>query len=45
VDIVWQDGKVTNYRLRAQQPKPVTVRVNGQEQNVYVSEQTQQFTP
>ena len=45
VDITWQDGKVTNYRLRAQQPKPVTVRVNGRVQRVSVSDQTEEFTP
>ena len=30
VDIAWQDGRVTNYRLRSKEPRPATVRVNGE---------------
>ena len=30
VDIAWQAGKVTNYRIRSKEPCEVTVRVNGQ---------------
>jgi len=30
VDIAWQDGKVTNYRIRSKEPREVTVRINGQ---------------
>lgn len=45
VDITWQDGKVTSYRLRAQQPKPVTVRVNGQVKVVSITEHAEPFTP
>ena len=30
VDIEWQDGKVTNYRIRSKQPAEVTLRVNGE---------------
>lgn len=30
VDIAWQDGRVTDYRITAPQPQPVRVRVNGQ---------------
>jgi alpha-L-fucosidase 2 len=29
VDIVWKEGKVTNYTLRSPQPRAVAVRVNG----------------
>ena len=29
VDITWQDGKVTNYRIGSKEPREVTVRVNG----------------
>ncbi len=45
VAITWKDGKVTSYRLRAQQPKTVSVRVNGQVKVVSVTEHGQQFTP
>jgi alpha-L-fucosidase 2 len=31
VDIEWMDGKVTSYRLAAQEPRSVKVRVNGEE--------------
>jgi len=30
VDITWQDGKVTNYRIRSKEPRETTVRVNGE---------------
>ena len=30
VDIAWQDGKVTHYRIRSKEPREVTVRVNGE---------------
>jgi len=29
VDIAWQDGKITTYRIRSQEPREVTVRING----------------
>ena len=31
VDIEWQDGKVTNYRITSPDPQTVKVRVNGEE--------------
>ena len=34
VDIVWQDGKVVNYLLTSPDPKPVVVKVNGEEKTV-----------
>jgi alpha-L-fucosidase 2 len=30
VDITWRDGKVTDYHIRSQEPREVTVRVNGE---------------
>jgi len=30
VNIAWQDGKVTNYRIRSKEPREVTVRINGE---------------
>jgi alpha-L-fucosidase 2 len=30
VDVSWQDGKVTTYRIRSKVPREVTVRVNGE---------------
>jgi alpha-L-fucosidase 2 len=45
VDIAWEDGKATSYRLRGLQPKKVTVRVNGQENEVPVTERAQEFFP
>jgi hypothetical protein len=30
VDIAWQNGKVTNYRLQSKEPREVKVRVNGE---------------
>jgi alpha-L-fucosidase 2 len=30
VDIAWQGGRVTNYLLRSKEPRPATVRVNGE---------------
>jgi alpha-L-fucosidase 2 len=30
VDIVWRDGKVTDYRVRSSEPREVTVRVQGE---------------
>jgi len=30
VDIAWQNGKVTNYRIRSKEPRETTVRVNGE---------------
>jgi alpha-L-fucosidase 2 len=29
VDIAWQDGRVTDYRIRSKEPREATVRVNG----------------
>jgi len=34
VDIAWQDGKVTTYRLVSRDPHPVTVRLNGESRTV-----------
>ncbi len=34
VDIEWQDGKVTNYRIAAQEARTVQVRVNGEVKTV-----------
>jgi alpha-L-fucosidase 2 len=34
VDLAWKDGQVTTYRIRADKPRPVKVRVNGQVQTV-----------
>ena len=34
VDITWQDGKVTAYRIAAQQSGPVPIRVNGETKTV-----------
>ena len=34
VDIAWQDGKVTNYRIRSNEPREATVRVNGEVKKV-----------
>ncbi len=34
VDIAWQDGKVTSYRIRSKEPREVTVRVNGEVKKV-----------
>ena len=34
MDITWQDGKVTAYRIAAQQPGPVPIRVNGETKTV-----------
>ena len=31
VDMVWKDGHVTSYHIQSNQPRDVTVRVNGQE--------------
>ena len=31
VDITWQAGKVTRYRIRSNEPREVTVRVNGED--------------
>jgi alpha-L-fucosidase 2 len=33
VDIAWQNGKVTNYRIRSKAPGEVTLRVNGEAKN------------
>jgi len=30
VDIAWQNGKVTNYRIRSKEPREVKIRVNGE---------------
>ena len=45
VDIAWQDGKVTAYRLRARQPMQVTVRVNGLTKIVSAHEHSQPISP
>jgi len=34
IDIEWQDGKVTGYRIAAPEPRAVKVRVNGAEKTV-----------
>jgi alpha-L-fucosidase 2 len=34
VDMEWEDGKVKTYTLRSADPKPVTVRVNGESKTV-----------
>jgi alpha-L-fucosidase 2 len=34
VDVAWQDGKVTNYRIRSKEPREVTVRVNGETKTI-----------
>ncbi|MEY4386665.1 MAG: hypothetical protein RLY20_1948, partial [Verrucomicrobiota bacterium] len=34
VDIAWQDGKVTDYRLRSAEPREVKVQVNGEARQV-----------
>ena len=34
VDIEWQDGRVTNYRISAKENKPVNVRVNGETKTI-----------
>ncbi len=34
VDIDWKGGEITEYRIRSQEPREVTVRVNGQEKKV-----------
>jgi alpha-L-fucosidase 2 len=34
VDVAWQDGKVTSYRIRSKEPREVTVRVNGETKTV-----------
>ncbi len=34
VDIAWKEGKVTSYRIAADQPRPVKVRINGKIQTI-----------
>ncbi|MGA2500332.1 MAG: glycoside hydrolase family 95-like protein, partial [Tepidisphaeraceae bacterium] len=34
VDIEWQDGKVTKYRIASPQPREVRVRVNGENRTI-----------
>ena len=34
VDIAWQNGKVTNYRIRSKEPGEVKLRVNGEAQTI-----------
>jgi alpha-L-fucosidase 2 len=34
VDIAWQDGKVTNYRIRSKEPREVRLRVNGETKTI-----------
>jgi len=34
VDIAWQEGKVTNCRIRSKEPREATVRVNGEVKKV-----------
>ena len=34
VDIAWQDGKVTNYRIGSKEPREVKLRVNGETETV-----------
>jgi len=34
VDIEWQAGRVTHYRLTSPEPRQATVRVNGETQTV-----------
>ena len=37
VDITWQDGKVTNYRIRSKEPREVKLRVNGETKTIMSS--------
>lgn len=34
VDLQWQDGRVTDYRITSLQPRPVTIVVNGDTKTV-----------
>jgi alpha-L-fucosidase 2 len=34
VDFDWKDGKVTNYRIRSQEPREVRLRVNGETKRI-----------
>jgi alpha-L-fucosidase 2 len=34
VDVAWQDGKVTNYRIRSKEPRYVKIRVNSEAKTV-----------
>lgn len=34
VDIQWKDGVVTKYRVASPEPRPVTIRVNGQDKTI-----------
>jgi len=34
VDLQWRDGKVTDYRITAAQPRPVTIVLNGETKTV-----------
>jgi alpha-L-fucosidase 2 len=34
VDIAWQNGKVTNYRIRSKEPREVRIRVNGETRTI-----------
>jgi alpha-L-fucosidase 2 len=34
VDIQWKDGVVTKYRIASTEPRPVTIRVNGQDEAI-----------
>jgi alpha-L-fucosidase 2 len=34
VDMEWKDGKVTNYRIASSEPRPVKIRVNGQDKTI-----------
>jgi alpha-L-fucosidase 2 len=34
VDIEWKDGKITDYKIRSQQPGEVKVRMNGETKTV-----------
>mgnify|MGYP001287893405 FL=1 len=42
VDFEWADGKVTNYRIRSNPPREVTVRVNGEIKTVRSQESQDQ---
>ena len=34
VDMQWQDGKITDYRISSAQPREVTIVVNGETKTV-----------
>jgi alpha-L-fucosidase 2 len=34
LDVEWKDGQVTRYRITSPEPRPVTVRINGETRTV-----------